>query len=619
MQVNGFPQSFFPPFSVLRTQPTEESVQNARSSLTTPSDAPPAKSDLLLNSFFIVKRQTPSSDLATPLAALRILDSREFLQNRFESSQLPIVSELDQSKRFFDLRLNVLDQVRTSLRDLRSNVGELLQTGSLNTRATRSSDPDAVTAQAGPNSSLASLKVLSQQVSANRVLVSDTQSEPFQPVGIAGSFIVNGFEVQVDASDSIVEIRNKINRGEDLNGNGKLDLAEDVNGNGAVDILQAEASQFGPGVFIVEDQNGNGVLDASEDRDGNDRLDGGSDATGVVATVSEGRLVLTASGGATGAIDLTDTDGVLLELGFFELNGKGNPILKEFQIPDDKSSVESQKIDLNNLNSNPQNAVIQVDGATLTSATNLFEDVLEETDLTIKSVSDTLARIQVFLDAENAATQIGALADSFNSAIRKINDALEFSKTFKTDPDVQRVRDDLVSGTEGELDRANARNEDIEAVAASQENRKQTGIFKDAAEKRDVNETAVTSVAQKIKDGLTLPFQNGGADLFKRLSSAGIRTLEDDTLRIDAAELNRALTINTDEVTSLLNDPETGILPRLESQLDRILDASLGDLDLKQIQLEQRSNIPSELANKFQRFVENSVLNQQVQNLIAVA
>jgi flagellar capping protein FliD len=122
-----------------------------------------------------------------------------------------------------------------------------------------------------------------------------------------------------------------------------------------------------------------------------------------------------------------------------------------------------------------------------------------------------------------------------------------------------------------------------------------------------------------IKDGLALPFKNTGNDLQQRLATVGIKTETDDTLRVDEAELKKALTINNDGVRDIFNNPDTGLLPRLETALAGILKKSVGDLDLKRDEVLIHANIPSALAEKFQRFVDNATLRNKIQNLIAVA
>ncbi|MFQ5451345.1 MAG: flagellar filament capping protein FliD, partial [Nitrospinaceae bacterium] len=137
-------------------------------------------------------------------------------------------------------------------------------------------------------------------------------------------------------------------------------------------------------------------------------------------------------------------------------------------------------------------------------------------------------------------------------------------------------------------------------------------------EKNRVQEISLTSAVKNLKSGMTIPFKNTGRDLLERLTSIGIRTGEDNFFKVDATQLDRALHINPGEVLDLFENPETGILPNLESQLSRILDENLGDLALKQQESAIFSQTPDQLAEKFRRFQESSTFGEKVQKLIVV-
>ena len=137
--------------------------------------------------------------------------------------------------------------------------------------------------------------------------------DPSAQLNLSGSFSVNGIEVPVASTDSLINIINKINFGEDFNQNGSLDLSEDVNGNGTLEILQLTNSEFGSGVFIKEDVNDNGEIEGSEDKNSNDRLDGGTPDHNVLALLRDNRLVLVSLTGGNNTIDLKDDDLVLFE------------------------------------------------------------------------------------------------------------------------------------------------------------------------------------------------------------------------------------------------------------------------------------------------------------------
>ena len=153
-----------------------------------------------------------------------------------------------------------------------------------------------------------------------------------------------------------------------------LDEAEDVNGNGIIETIQVSGSQYGPGIFIIEDQNGNGVLDPAEDVNGNERLDGGTQDHQVTATIQDNRLLLTSQTGENSAITLSDDDGVLFALGFFELDADGELIQNEVQLNTSGT----------NLVVSGNDAEITIDDETFTSASNVFSDIFEGITLEVR-------------------------------------------------------------------------------------------------------------------------------------------------------------------------------------------------------------------------------------------
>ncbi len=608
MQVNGFPQNFFPPLSILRTPSQGNEVESAQSRLRNPANASAKKSDVLLNAFSSQTEEIPSIRLNGPTAGFRVVDAINFLQVRSARNQVPAIANLSVSPRFDDLRLDRLDSIRSALRTLRNTASELNQDNALNIRGSSQSPRGFFEVETGNGSPLQRFSVTPQQVSSNRVLVSDPQSQPFRQLGLSGSFSINGFNVDVESTDSIVNIRNKINRGEDTNGNGSLDSNEDVDNDGVLETFQSPNTEFGPGVFIIEDRNGNGVIDPDEDTDQNFRLDGGTAATGVEASITGNRLKLENLDGETGAINLEDPDDVLLALGFFELNSKGVPIVKEVQL--ETNPVKS-------FNSGTQSAEILLDGERLTSRTNVFEDAIEDTRLTLSQSGDRAVDLEIFVDASSALSQISSLFESFNESITQINDALAFSQTFAQNSELQQIRQDLVLNTRDPLQQVSQRNQSIESISATRENRQAVGFQSTGTEKDTLNGFNVDNIVRKIRDGLLVPFQSTTENLLSKLSSIGIRNVDDDTFSISENELEKALTANSDEVLDLLKNPETGLIPVLEDELSRILN-DLGSLEFLRIEVEEGANDTEGLSESFQRFLENSTFEAQVQTLITV-
>lgn len=610
MQVllNNTSPSFFPSDSS-RTS-SDPKVNKAREAINQTEEDSSNISQSLFDEIFINKRKVPQLQAAGPLATLRTADAISLLTQRFQAQKLPVIDDLQDKESFVIARLRQLDDLSDSLKDLEETVTNLLSNDSLNPKAASSSRFREVLASAGKNAPLDSIEVRTVQLARTAELASDVVN-PSARLNLSGSFSVNGFEVTVDSTDSIVDIINKINFGEDANQNGTLDLSEDVNANGTLEILQLANSEFGAGVFIKEDVNDNGEIDGSEDINSNNRLDGGISDNNVVALLRDNRLVLVSLAGGSNTIDLKDDNHILFELGFFEFDSRGTKAQKEIQLND----LERP----DNLVVQPQQAVVEVDGKLFSSDSNITSGGIEDTALVLRKISDTASKITIFIDAPTFFAQIKTLFNKFNDSISKVNDLLDGSRTFESDGDIQDIRNELTTETQKRARILEDRNRIIDDFRGRPGNPQATGVSVTNTKKLTQKEVAVTSIVQAIQRGLTFPSQNGNENLLKRLSSFGIRTLTDNTFSLDEKEFARGLEKNTREVFDLFTNSETGILPLLARQLEDIVRDDRGDLALKQSEVVIQSGAPNVLAQNFRKFTENSNLETTVQTLIAVA
>lgn len=606
MQVYGSPITYYAPNSI-RPGGDAVSTQAAKDLLSAPVNQLPDKSDILRDSFHFAGQKVPSIDVGSPIAALRVLESIGYLTSLFQQTQSPITINLEKKSLSGGVQTDILKGIKNSFQTLNTTVSNLLQIDALNTRSAQSSKPESVTLTAGQESPIISASVVPKRVASNNVLVSNAQSFPYPALGLTGSFVVNGYNVSVVSADTIITIKDKINYGSDYNHNGIQDGPQDIDGTGQTGVIFIHPGRYTPGVYIVKDNEGKGSLYPSEDVNNTGLIVGGSKQNKVVAAIESNRLKLTSVAGGSTTIDLQDPDNVLLALGFFELNSKGRPIQKEAQY---SGSV--------NLIVSPKKAVIKVDGETVTNDTNVFTGVVSDSEITVKKVSTTPAQVSTSLDPANAASRIKVLFNNFNDAIRKINGAMLASKAFETDSDIQRIRNALTQSQE-KIPAVTKRNEGIDAVRAKHENQGMIGFELQNTKKNTLQETAVTSFVQSIKDQVMMPFTSAPVDLYKRLSSIGIRTKDDNTFAVNESDLKRALTVNTKEVLSLFTDPGTGILPQLKSQLSDILAKGIGRIDYKETKIETLAGIPVVLSQDFQKFVEGSTEQKKAQTLIAVA
>ena len=567
----------------------------------------PTPSDLLFDSFVFVSNRVPQvDDLRGPLSAFRVNAAGRFVTDRFQLSHLPIVDEVGAS-RLTSRQTDDIDNLQLRLQALLDKVEELRLGNAFNLLTAKSSDSGALRVSADSTAEEARFEVTIEAVASRSVLASDAQGTG--ALGLTGSFRINGVEIDVLATDTLADIQDKINRGEDVNGNGVLDEAEDVNGNGIIEIIQVSGSQHGAGIFIIEDQNGNGVLDPAEDVNGNEHLDGGTRDHQVAATIQDNRLLLTSQTGDNSAITLSDPDSILFNLGFFELDANGEWIQNEVQI--NASGT--------NLVVGGNDAEITIDDETFTSATNTFSDIFKGLTLEARGgVGDTV-RVTVETDAGDAVNQIQSLFLRLNDAITALNDSLAFAQTFARDFELQSVREELTENSQTGIRANESRDASREAVDPSNNLPPSLGLNSVNIEKFSITELGITRAAQAIRDGLGALFANRGSELFKKLSSVGIKTESDDTISVNVPALTLALESQPDNVLELFNNTETGILPRLETQLESLLNEDVGRLDFKSARLEALSELDTGTEESFQRAFEKLLLETNTRNLIAIA
>ena len=613
MQIlNNVSATFFP-LNSTRSTSNDLNVRIARDTINQSGSPQEIKRDILFNSVFINTRKVPNLEATGPLAAFRVNDAIALLSLRFDSRKIPILEDLGKKERFTLLKLRQLDDLSTSLKTLGQTVTELFSVDALNPKSSSSTRSKRVQAFVGKDAPLDSFRISPVRLSKGAILASDEQSTPLGTLGLTGSFFINGVKITVESSDTLIDLKNKINFGEDHNRNGILDKTEDVNNNGTLDIIQTANSEFVPAIFITEDLDGDGELDPDEDVNDNGRLDGGVAETKVLALIKDNRLVLVGLAGGRDRIDLLDSDEVLLNLGFFELNFKGFPVQKEFQF-----DSEDQDLAVN-LIQQPQTAKIEIDGKPVFSDTNVFSGVIEDTDLVIKKASEKAAQINIFIDTETFFTQIKTLFDQFNYSISKINNLLGISRTFAQDGDIQDIRNDLTFKPQERARGLAKRNEDIDTLRGRPGNPFATGIKVVNPEKNNQQEVAITSAVQAVKSGITRAFQGKNENLLRRLGSIGIRTLADNTFLLDEREFRRGLDSNTTEIFDLFTNPETGILPNLAERLSIILRDELGELALEENEIVVQARSTRIRVENFRKFTENINLEKTIQTLIAVA
>ncbi len=578
---------------------------------------------ILLDSFNTTSNNKPSLELTSPVAGFRVNEAINFIAENLRANRLPVNETIQNKSEFVDLRVETLEKLRKSVRGLSRLTTQLQEEDALNSLSARSSREDIVAATASSRANVGSFSVVPRQNAVNAVLVSDQQTSPLEPLGLSGSFVVNGFEVSVETTDTIRNIKDKINFGEDLNKNGQLDLEEDFNQNGRIDVLTIDPSEFGPGVFIIEDKDSDGVLDASEDVNNNERLDGGSDQIKLTASIEDNRLVLRSTAEGAADIELDDDDGILLAIGVIGTNNKGFPVVKERQFDFSQNPPV-------NLNRESRSAFIKIDESLVESSTSLIDNVVEGVELEIKKSSNLETEVQVFSDPQNAVNLAQNFFDEFNEVVRQVNQALTISRVFERDPEIQSIRQELIGESQDNIQNLNSLSENVETIRPDPLKLRSLGLNVVGSDKKVVQELSITNSLEKIKEGITTPFASLPNEIRNRLSSFGIKTENDNTISVNEANLKRAFSTRPQTVIDIFTNPETGLLPALESGLERILNENIGDIDLKKDNIVIESNNPLGVAEGFQknvqttalqsfrRLVENTRIEERAQNLIAI-
>ena len=528
----------------------------------------PTPSDLLFDSFVFVSNRVPLvDDLRGPLSAFRVNAAGRFATDRFQLSHFPIIDEVG-APQLTSRQTDDIGNLQLRLQTLLDKVEELRLGNAFNLLTAKSSDSGALKVTADSTAEEARFNVTINAVASRRVLASDVQGTG--ALGLSGSFRVNSVKITVTTTDTLADVRNKINRGEDVNGNGVLDPAEDVNGN--------------------------------------QRLDGGTQDHQVTATLQDNRLLLNSQTGDNSDITLSDPDSILFNLGFFELNANGALVRKEVQL--NASGT--------NLVVSGNDAEITIDGKTFTSATNIFSDIFKGISLEVRDGAGETVRVTVETDANAAVNQIQSLFLRLNDAITALNDSLAFAKTFANDFELQSVREKLTENSQAGIRTNESRDASRAAVDPANNLPPSLGLNSVNTEKFSGTELGITQTAQAVRDGLGALFANRGSELFKKLSSVGIKTKSDDTISVNIPALTLALESQPDGVLSLFNDTEDGILPLLETQLKSLLKEDVGRLDFKSSRLEALSELDTGAEKSFKRAFETLLLETKTRTLIAI-
>lgn len=515
-------------------------------------------SETIANSFWFMRREVPGVILFDGAAsAIKTRDTLKELEN-VSPNDSPIVDKINFGSSFLNLKGMNFDGLASHLTELSNSSSSLSKRESLNIHKGSSANSDAVDISARFGSPDGEYKIQVHQLATAQQIVSNESSDPFKSLGLSGSFTINGYSISVTPSDSLNDIKDKINYGEDTNKNGRLDLSEDLNKNGKIDSFFIKGVKsdgiYLNSISIFEDINSNRQLDPSEDINNNGRLDGGSDKINVKASIERNRLILTSTLYGDNKISLTDTDGILLSLGFFKLDGRGVSVQKEQQL---LSNGE-------NLNKEPQKALVSANGVKYEKNTNSISDLISDATINLKKSSSSEITVSISFDVTQALGNIKGFVDSFNKALRFINDQIASDKMLNKDEKVQNIRNNLVHNANDEI----MSNDGTNHIS-------QIGIEKNKNERRYINQLSLTNLLSNLKEQFA---SKGGNSIYSNLDEIGITSLENDTLNINEDRLRESLKNNSNDVYKILSGSGDSITYRIGKQVESALNPKTGTI-----------------------------------------
>ncbi len=207
------------------------------------------------------------------------------------------------------------------------------------------------------------IKVLN--IAKSFIVYSNRISDIYESLNLSGPLKINGVQIDISSEDSLYDIVNKINWGEDVNRNYELDEGEDLNGN--------------------------------------NELDGGTKEHGVYAYIENNRLYLKNVETGKIEIDIEDDNNIFHNLGIIAENPYNN--LTYFP----------------NIAQNGEDAKIELNGKTYTSHSNTF--YVDNLLITVNKKIDN-GKFEIENNTEKIYNQIETLVEKYNHLINKINSYL---------------------------------------------------------------------------------------------------------------------------------------------------------------------------------------------------
>jgi flagellar hook-associated protein 2 len=467
------------------------------------------------------------------------IDTDGIISRLIQLEQIP-VARLQQRQAEIQNQQAVYGQFRSKLQALSSTAGALNSSSVFNPVTAASSKTDVATITAGSDAIAGIYNLTVSKLAQAHKVSSVAQADSTSALNKTGQFVVNGKAIQVDATDSLRSIAQKVNSAgagvtasiidggtgsnyltftanntgaknkvqlADLSGNTILSDLGVVSGatairetitNGATSVVFGKNNEavgtmmngqaLGPASFTV-----NGVtvnVDLSTDNLQTVANAINSAVTGVNASVRS----ITENGATTYKLDIAGTAGTptfadvtgnaLAAMGVIQ-QGFGNPLVTA------------------------QDASYSLDGVPLTSASNTITTAIPNATLTLLKANETTPETSTLsLTKDTAAVQakVGAFKDAYNDAIDFIRTYSQFDKdTFASGP---LFGDPVAGQLEQQISSMIFTN--VPGLTGSHQNLTSIGFNIDEAGKLTLDESVLTTALSSAPDDVANLFKTSG-------------------------------------------------------------------------------------------------------------
>lgn len=487
---------------------------------------------------------------------------------------------LDNQDAFF-LRL------RERLSTLGKKVSVLKDPASFNPNMAKSSNPEAVAAEPSIFAQEKTYSITVERLAVAHQVASDQQDDTHETLGLSGSFSINGYTVTVESSDSVADLRDKINYGEDSNKDGELNIqSEDINQNGRLDSFHHGSVYIGGGRYLpsfhyYEDIDKDGEVDQAEDTNGDESLNGGSGSILAEARLEDDRLVIKNLDGADKSLRIEDPDDILETLGFFKTDDLGEKQLV--------TSIDSD------YNLDPKTALFTVNGESKEYIDNIVESVIPEVLLSLKKTTSREVEVTVYKDPDSAVENIVSFATSYNDAIGLVN---------KENLDHMPARDNI-RVQDLAVDLARAASSEVSSIPAPPRALTDLGLPPSNALPRGVNIATLEAIKEGIgENGLRVKPTPRDPGVANRLDRLGITSADDFTLTVDTKKLSTEIKKKPEAAYEVFNRKGDGVIDRIEKKLDLALNGDHGIIEFQRRLVDYYQSQPGAVSEQMERSVQ---------------